>query len=76
MINLNMNMRRSAGTDEYQCEGCKYVRKDINCMEEHDIRNMRVFFCLNCDDWIKNKFAVFEHGWTMFDDAGFLRTDV
>ena len=45
-------------------------------MEEHQIKGMEVFFCLNCHDWIKDKFAVFEAGWTMFDEAGFLRTDV
>ena len=45
-------------------------------MEEHNIKNMRVFFCLNCYDWIKDKNAVFEQGWSMFDEAGFLWTDV
>ena len=50
---------------------------DRNCMEEHFFcLNCHDFFCLNCHDWIKDKSAVFEAGWTMFDEAGFLRTDV
>ena len=61
---------------EYQCQGCKYIWNDGNCMEEQVIKGIRVFFCLNCHDWIKDKPAVFEQGWTMFDGAGFLRTDV
>ena len=39
-------------------------------------KDTRVLFCLNCHDWIKDKSAVFEAGWTMFDEAGFLRTDI
>ena len=57
-------------------EGCKYTWTDKNCMKEHIIKTTRVFFCFNCDDWIKYKNAVFNYGWTMFNDAGFLRTDV
>ena len=62
--------------EEYKCQGCKYIWNDIECMEEHIIKNMRVFFCLNCDDWIKFKTAVFDEGWTMFDHEGFLRMDI
>ena len=63
-------------SNEYQCQGCRYIWNDRDCMKEHTIKNMRVFFCLNCDDWIKYKTAVFDQGWTMFDNAGFLRTDI
>ena len=73
---IKFDNENSLATKEYKCEGCKYTWNDRTCMQEHNIKNMSVFFCLNCDDWIKNKFAVFEHGWTMFDEAGFLRTDV
>ena len=67
---------KSLENKEYPCEGCKYTWKDKNCMKEHIIKNRRIFFCLNCDDWIKDKNAVFNYRWTMFDDAGILRTDV
>ena len=29
--------------------------------------------CLNCDDWIQQKNFVLEQGWTLFDEAGYLR---
>ena len=67
---------KSSEVNNYQCQGCKYIWNERNCMEEHMIQDTRVFFCLNCNDWIKDKSTVFEAGWTMFDEAGFLRTDV
>ena len=61
---------------DYQCAGCKHVWNDANCVKEHIIKSMRVYFCLNCDDWIKEKAAVLNQGWTLFDEAGFLRHDI
>ena len=61
---------------DYQCAGCIHVWNDTNCVKEHLIKSMRVYFCLNCDDWINEKAAVFNQGWTMFDEAGFLRHDI
>ena len=34
-------------------------------------KDMEVFFCLNCDDWIKDNAALFNEGWKMFDDKDF-----
>jgi hypothetical protein len=43
---------------------------------DHTIRNMNIFFCLNCHDWIRDKEAVLDQGWTFLDEAEFLRNNV
>ena len=60
----------------YKCEGCKNAWDEKSFVVQYEIVNRRIFFCLNCDDWIGNKMAVFEDGWTLFDQAGQLRHDV
>ena len=45
-------------------------------MVNHNVKNMNVFFCLNCRDWIKNKEAVFDEDLTLFDEAGFIKQNV
>ena len=59
-----------------KCESCKYSWQDKNCVVEHVIGNMKVFFCLNCEDWVHNKANLFNEGWTRLDEAGYLWTDV
>ena len=61
---------------QFKCESCKYSCEDKNCVVEHVIKNKKMFFCLNCDDWVKTKENVLNEGWTLFDEGGFLRTDV
>ena len=61
---------------EYKCVSCNYTWKDEICVVEHNINNTNVFFCLNCDDWVKEKTAVLDYGWSLFDEDGFLRHDV
>ena len=61
---------------EYQCVGCKDVWNNKNCVVEHVVRKTKVVFCLNCDDWIKVKEAVFDQGWTLQDEAGYLRQNI
>ena len=56
--------------------GCKNTWEERNHVKSHTIQNMEVFFCLNCDDWIQEKAAVFDKGWTMFDEAGALSYDI
>ena len=60
----------------FKCEGCKAVWEDEKLVVGHIIQNTQTFFCLNCEDWIKNKENVLSEGWTMFDDSGNLRDDV
>ena len=60
----------------YECISCKCVWTDKTCVKEHFVQNMKKFFCLNCDDWVKNKGNVLQPGWTLLDEAGYLRMDV
>ena len=57
-------------------ESCKCIWKDRNCVVEHDIKNIKIFFCLNCEDWVNIKENVLNEGWTLFDEGGNLRMDV
>ena len=61
---------------EFQCAGCKSIWNDSIHIVAYKIQNIDLCFCLNCEDWIKNKPAVLEQGWTLFDKAGYLRQDV
>ena len=61
---------------QYKCESCKYSWQDKNCVVKHVIGNMEVFFCLNCENWVQDKANVLNDGWTIFDKAGYLRTDI
>ena len=60
----------------YTCISCKCTWTDKTCVKEHIVQNMKKFFCLNCDDWVKNKGNVLQPGWTLLDEAGYLRLDV
>ena len=40
------------------------------------IQGYNVSFCLNCDDRIKIKEAVFDHGLSLLDEAGFLKHNI
>ena len=62
--------------NNYPCVSCKDTWEDRNCVVEYIINKKRTFFCLNCDDWIQYKTKVFEHGWTLMDNDGFLRTGI
>ena len=62
--------------DEYPCQGCKTRWTNKNHVNAHIIRDMNIFFCLNCDEWIQNKSEVLKKGWTLFDKDGFWKRDV
>ena len=38
-------------TVQYKCEGCKHIWENEMHVVEHNILNMRVFFCLNRKNW-------------------------
>ena len=61
---------------QFSCVGCKTVWEDENCVVGHNVKNTQTFFCLNCEDWIKNKVNVLDAGWSLFDQFGYLRNDV
>ena len=52
------------------------IQNEKDCVVEHNIKNTNVFFCLNCNDWGKVKTAVFDQGWSLFNEDGFLRHDI
>jgi hypothetical protein len=60
----------------YECVSCKCIWKDENCLVMHKVENTSVLFCWNCDDWVKNKAAVFDQGWTLLDNEGCLRDGI
>ena len=43
---------------------------------EHVMNGHTVYFCLNCDDWVKEKGRVFDQGWSLFDLDGNLNNFV
>ena len=61
---------------EYQCVSCKSIWNNKIHLVGHTIKNMSLFFCLNCYDWVKNKESVLDQGWTLLDEAGFLRQNI
>ena len=61
---------------EYECISCKSSFSDERCVKMHVIKNTKTFFCLNCEDWVKQKHNVYSEGWTLLDQDGFLRRDV
>ena len=65
-----------ADVREYKCVGCKSIWNDQIYLVSQKIRNKYIFFCLNCNDWIQKKEAVFDQGWTLLDEGGFLRQDI
>ena len=60
----------------YQCKGCESSWVNSLHVKEHNIQNMKIFFCLNCDEWIRDKSLVLQEGWTLYDKDGNLRQDV
>ena len=61
---------------KYKCEGCKSEFPKDNYVVKHTIQNMELWFCLNCDDFIKDKSKVLNNDWILFDQNGDLRRDV
>ena len=60
----------------FECISCKSAWKSSNCVKEHIIDNMRIFFCLNCEDWVSNKREVLSEGWTLLDEFGNLKENL
>ena len=77
VTNVNVEVKETNDEGcEYKCAGCNSSWNDKRYLVECVIRNMNIFFCLNCNDWIKDKEAVIDQGWTLLDEAGFLRNNV
>ena len=73
---VNLGNAKKQNSEEFECISCKCVWNDRNCVVEHVVQNMKVYFCLNCDDWVQNKTEVLQPGWNLLDEAGYLSRDV
>ena len=62
--------------ESYKCVGCKEVWTDQTCVVKHVMNHENMYFCLNCDEWIKIKTNVLNEGWSLLDEAGNLRCDI
>ena len=51
----------------FKCEGCKHTWDNEKHVVGHVINHRRVYFCLNCDDWIEYKSEVFNEGQTLLN---------
>ena len=56
--------------NHFKCAGCKHDWQESQFVVKHDIKNMEIFFCLNCEDWIKDKSKVIDPEWSLFDQDG------
>ena len=63
-------------TKDFKCVGCETTWPEKRCIVTHFIQNQKVHFCLNCEDWVKDKSKVLDINWSLFDDKGNLRKDV
>ena len=60
----------------YKCVSCHSEWQEHRYLVKHNIQNKQVYFCLNCDDWVKHKERVFDHGWSLLDQSGNLNSFV
>lgn len=72
----SIEVKDDSVASEYQCVGCKSSWNDKTYLVGHSIRNMNIFFCLNCNDWIQKKEEVLDQGWSLLDEEGFLRNNI
>ena len=75
-VTLAINDESRNCEQNFECVSCKSIWTDRNCVVEYSMQNQKVHFCLNCDDWVKQKEQVFDAGWTLLDFNGFLRRGI
>ena len=54
----------------FTCVSCRCAWKDRHCVVRHVVKHNEVFFCLNCEDWVKEKSRVLDNGWSLYDKDG------
>ena len=64
--NVNSTDDNKEETKEYKCVSCESNWTDKTCVVEHVIQNHTLYFCLNCEDWVKHKSKVLENNRTLF----------
>ena len=60
----------------YECVSCKDVWENNSCVKEQTVQNHKVYFCLNCDEWVKDKERVLDKGWVLLDNNGYLNQGI
>ena len=55
---------------------CKATWEDRACVVEYSVQSIRTYFCLKCDEYVKDKSPVFEEGWSLLDGAGYLHINL
>ena len=60
----------------FKTHGCKSEWRESKFVVGHIIHGSQLYFCLNCDDWIRDKNRVHDHGWSLFDLDGNLNNFV
>ena len=61
---------------EYKCISCNDAWNKTEYVKEHLIQNQKVYFCLNCDEWVKLKDKVLNPGWKLLDEFGYLNQGI
>ena len=56
----------------YKGVSCNDTYNNMEYVKEHIIQNHIVYFCINCDDWVKFKEMVSNPGWKLMDEFGYL----
>ena len=62
----------SDDVQHFKCVSCKHDWNERRFVVRHEIQGMELYFCLNCDDWVKYKDRVLDDGWSLFDRDGHL----
>ena len=56
--------------ENYKCVSCKHTWKEQQFVVAHMVNHTKVYFCLNCDDWVRDKSKVLDPGWSLLDLDG------
>ena len=63
-------------TKNFKCVSCNHTWNETKFVIKHNIKGWEVYFCLNCEDWVRSKENVLDQGWSLFDQDGNLNHDV
>jgi hypothetical protein len=53
---------------KFKCAGCQDYCTSSNCIVENRMNSQILYFCLNCDEWIKDKSKVLDKNWTFLEE--------
>jgi hypothetical protein len=60
----------------FKCVSCKHGWNESRFVVRHEIQDMELYFCLNCDAWVKYKDRVLDDGWSLFEKDGHINNSV